>query len=122
MALPKAYAQYNNSRVLTASPAELTLMLYEGAIKYCNFAIQAMEQKNISSAHNNITKIEKIIDYLRQTLNMDYPVAEDFERIYVYLSKRLVTANIKKDPEIMQEVKTHLNMLRDTWKEVMRRA
>lgn len=122
MALPKAYAQYNNSRVLTASPAELTLMLYDGAIKYCNFAIQAMEQKNISSAHNNITKIEKIIDYLRQTLNMEYPVAEDFERIYVYLSKRLVTANIKKDLEIMQEVKTHLNMLRDTWKEVMRRA
>lgn len=122
MALPKAYAQYNNSRVLTASPAELTLMLYDGAIKYCNFAIQAMEQKNISSAHNNITKIEKIIDYLRQTLDMEYPVAEDFERIYVYLSKRLVTANIKKDLEIMQEVKTHLNMLRDTWKEVMRRA
>ena len=38
MALPNAYAQYNNSKVLTASPAELTLMLYDGAIKFCNIA------------------------------------------------------------------------------------
>lgn len=122
MALPKAYAQYNNSRVLTASPAELTLMLYDGAIKFSSIAIQAIEQKDIAKAHNNITKIEKIIDYLRQTLDMEYPVAQDFERIYVYLSKRLVNANLKKDVEIMEEVKGHLNMLRETWKEVMKRG
>ena len=42
MALPGAYAQYKNNKVLTASPAELTLMLYEGAIKFCNIAMMAM--------------------------------------------------------------------------------
>ena len=47
MAFPNAYAQYNNSRILTATPAELTLMLYDGAIKFCNIAILACEQKNI---------------------------------------------------------------------------
>lgn len=120
MALPKAYAQYNNSKVLTASPAELTLMLYEGAIKFCNIAEVAMEQKDVQKAHTNIIKVQRIIDYLRQTLDMKYPVAQDFERIYVYLSQRLVEANIKKDTEILKEVSMHLHSVRDNWKEVMR--
>lgn len=56
MALPNAYAQYNNSKVLTATPAELTLMLYEGAIKFCNIAIVAVEKRDIEKANNNIIK------------------------------------------------------------------
>lgn len=120
MALPRAYAQYNNSKVLTASPAELTLMLYEGAIKFCNIATMAMEQKDVQKAHTNIVKVQKIIDYLRQTLDMRQPVAQDFERIYVYLSQRLVEANIKKDTEILREIGEHLHAVSDTWREVMR--
>ena len=57
MALPNAYAQYNNSKVLTASPAELTLMLYDGAIKFCNIAIMGIEQNDINKAHTNIRNI-----------------------------------------------------------------
>ena len=120
MALPNAYSQYNNSKVLTASPAELTLMLYEGAIKFCNIAIVAVEQKDIEKAHNHIIKVERIIDYFRQTLDMEIPVSEDFERVYSYLSQRLVEANIKKDKEILEEVNGHLRSMRDTWKEVMK--
>lgn len=120
MALPNAYSQYNNNKVLTASPAELTLMLYEGAIKFCNIAEVAVEQKDIPKAHINIVKVQKIIDYLRQTLDMKYEVAQDFERMYVYLSKRLITANLKKDKAILEEVNMHLHSIRDTWKEVMR--
>lgn len=120
MALPNAYAQYQNNRVMTASPAELTLMLYEGAIKFGNIAESALEQKDIAKAHTNITKVEKIIDYLRQTLDMKYAVAQDFENIYAYLSKRLVEANLKKDKAIMEEVNMHLRSVRDNWKEVMR--
>lgn len=120
MALPNAYGQYNSSKILTASPAELTLMLYEGAIKFCNIAIGAIENKEIEKAHIHIQKIERIIDYLRQTLDMKYPVAEHFERVYTYLSQRLIEANVKKDKEILEEVNGHLRMMRDTWKEVMR--
>ena len=119
MALPNAYAQYNNSKILTASPAELTLMLYEGAIKFCNIAITAVEQKDIQKAHDNIVKTQKIIEHFRVTLDMKYPVAQDFERVYVYLEQRLVQANMK-NPEILQEVLEHLHTMRDTWKEVMR--
>jgi flagellar protein FliS len=122
MALPGAYSQYNNSKILTASPAELTLMLYDGAIKFCNIAIVAVEQKDIEKAHVNITKTERIVDYFRQTLDMSYPVAEDFERVYSYLGRRLVEANIKKDKEILEEVNQHLRSMRDTWKEVMQHS
>ena len=120
MALPNAYAQYTNSKILTASPAELTLMLYDGAIKFCNIAILAVEQKDIEKASNHIIKTERIIDYFRQTLDMSYPVAQDFDRVYEYLGRRLVEANLKKDKEILEEVNTHLHTMRDTWKEVMK--
>lgn len=123
MALPGAYAQYNqynnNNKIMSASPAELTLMLYEGAIKFCNIAIVAIEHNNIEKAHNHIIRAEQVIDYLRQTLNMDYPVSEDFEKVYLYLARRLTEANIKKDKEILEEVSGHLHSMRDTWKQVM---
>lgn len=122
MPLPNAYAQYNNSKILTASPAELTLLLYEGAIKFGNIAIVKMENKDVQAAHYNIVKVEKIIDYLRETLDMQYAVAKDFERIYTYLSKRIVDCMVSKDPKDMEEVVVHLRSVRDNWKEVMKRA
>lgn len=120
MALPNAYTQYNNSKIMTASPAELTLMLYEGAIKFCNIAEQAVEEKDIQKAHNNIRKVQNIIGYLQSTLDTRYPVAQDFINIYDYLSKRLVEANVKKDKEILEEINMHLHSVQDNWKEVMR--
>ena len=120
MALPNGYAQYNNSKILTASPAELTLMLYDGAIKFANIAVMGMEQNDIQKAHKNIIRVQRIIEEFRNTLDRKYPVAEDFDRIYVYLLKRLYEANVKKDKEIMEEVLTHLRSMRDTWIQVMK--
>ena len=95
-------------------------MLYEGAIKFCNVAEKAIEENDVQKAHTNIVKAQRIIDYLRQTLDMKYPVAQDFENIYSYLGTRLVQANMKKDVDILKEVNEHLHSVRDTWKEVMR--
>lgn len=115
------YAQYQNSKILTASPAELTLMLYDGAIKFGNIAVQAMNDKDVQKAHTNIVKVERIIEEFRSTLNRDYPVAQDFDNVYVYLLQRLLECNIKKDPEIMEEIITHLRSMRATWVEVMKK-
>ena len=122
MAMQNAYEQYNNNRILTASPGELTLMLYEGAIKFCNMAIIGIEQKDIEKTHKNIVRAQRIIEEFRITLDYKYPVAEEFERIYVYLLQRLLEANIKKDKEILEEVLVHLRSMRDNWKEVMKIA
>jgi len=119
MAVMNQYAQYQNSKILTASPAELTLMLYEGAIKFCNIAIMAIEKKDVEKAHYNIMKAQRIIEEFRSTLDHKYAVAADFDRVYVYLLQRLLQANIKKDAEILEEVNTHLRSMRDTWKQVM---
>lgn len=116
------YAQYQNSKILTASPAELTLMLYDGAIKFGNIAITAMQEKDIQKAHINIIKVQRIITEFRSSLDRNYPVAQDFDNIYVYLLQRLLQANVKKDPEIMEEVIGHLRTLRETWVEVMKKS
>lgn len=122
MALNQAYQQYNKNKIMTASPAELTLLLYEGAIKFCNIAIVAMEQGDIEKTHNNIKKVENIIMEFQATLNHDYPVAEDFDRVYRYIYDLLIEANIKKDKEVLERALNELRGMRDTWKEVMTRT
>ncbi len=114
------YAQYSQNRILTASPAELTLMLYEGAIKFCNIAIMGIENDDVQKAHNNIMKVQKIIEEFQITLNFKYEIANDFNNVYNYLMKRLREANMTKDKAILEEVSEHLHTMRDTWKEVMR--
>lgn len=116
----KAARLYQKNAVETASPAKLTLMLYDGAVKFSNMAIEAIEADDIEKAHKNIIKVQNIIVEFRSTLDMKYPVAQDFDNVYDYIYRRLVEANMKKDKEIMVEVLGHIKTMRDTWKEVMR--
>lgn len=117
-----AAAAYQGNKINTSTPADLTLMLYEGAIKFCNIAIVGIEGKDITKANLNIVKAEKIITELRATLDFKYPVAKEFDLVYDYVYRRLVEANISKDKEIIEEVLEHIRGMRDTWKEVMKIA
>lgn len=116
------YSAYRTSKVMTATPAELTLMLYDGAIRFCNIAIQGVEENNIQKAHDNIRKCDRIIENLQLTLNDKYEISKDFENVYTYIRQRLSWANVKKDADILREVDGHLHTLRDTWKEVMKKT
>lgn len=116
------YAQYQNNKIMTASPAELTLMLYEGAIKFCNIAIVGIEQNDVEKAHNNIMKAERIIKEFIASLDDKYEVSKDFKNVYDYMLVRLHDANMSKDKAILEEVLEHLRTMRDTWKEVMKLA
>lgn len=118
--LRNAAQMYQANSVNTASPAKLTLMLYEGAIKFCNIAKEAMDEGDIEKTNINIQKAEKIIVELRVTLDMKYPVAKEFDVVYDYIYRRLVEANMQKDKEILEEALKHIKTMRDTWKEVMR--
>lgn len=122
MALRSGYDTYAQNRITMASPAEITLMLYEGAIKFCNIAIVACEQKEIEKAHVNITKVENIIMEFQSTLDRKYPVAKYFDDVYSYIYQRLIEANMEKSAEILEEVLEHLRGMRDTWKEVMEKT
>lgn len=122
MSFGNPYANYANTKIQTATPAQLTLMLYDGAIKFCNLAINAVEEGQIEMANTNIKKVEAIIAEFRATLNFKYPVAKDFDNVYEYLGRRLLEANLHKDREILEEVLSHLRVMRETWTEVMKQS
>ncbi len=117
-----AMSDYQKNAILTATPAELTLMLYEGAIKFCNLAKMAIEKGDIPKAHNNIRRAQDIITEFRITLDHKYPVWEDFERVYDYIYRKLVEANMHKSIEDLDEALKYIREMRDTWKQVMKLA
>lgn len=119
MALNNPYAKYREQAINTATPEELTLMLYDGCIKFINISKVAIEEKNIELANSNIQKAQNIISELMVTLNMDVEVSKNLMALYDYYNRRLVEANIKKDSDILEEVKVFITELRDTWKEAM---
>ena len=116
----RAINAYQKNAIMTASKAELTLMLYDGAIKFCNIALSGFEKKEYEKINTNLKKAQAIITEIRATLDCKYPVWEDFERVYDYIYRCLIDANIHKDEEKLQEALKYIREMRDTWKEVMR--
>lgn len=113
---------YGNNKINTASQAELTLMLYEGAVKFCNRAKDALEVNDYETVNINIQKCRNIIVELLSTLNHKYPVAKDFETLYNYIFALLTEANMKKDMEMLEKALAELRDIRDIWKEIMSKA
>ncbi len=113
------YAQYQNSKVLTASPAELTLMLYDGIIKFINMAIIAVEEKDYEKANINAQKAQKIVDHLNETLNDKYEVSKDFHNIYSCIMFALVQGNVHKDISEFERALDYAKSIRETWKQIM---
>ena len=114
------YKQYERNKILTASPAELTLLLYQGAIKFGNIAKDAIEKGEKEKARVHIIKTQNIILEFRATLKMEYPIAKEMDRVYAYLLDLLIEVYINFDEEKLEECIVHLRSMRDTWQEVMR--
>ncbi|WP_069998862.1 flagellar export chaperone FliS [Cellulosilyticum sp. I15G10I2] len=114
------YAQYQTSSIMTASPAELTLMLYNGAIKFCNQAIEAIEKKQPQESHNYILRAQNIIEELRATLDTKYSIASEMEAIYIFIYQLLVDANIEKSIQKLQDAADLIREFRDVWQEAMK--
>ncbi|MFJ7669464.1 flagellar export chaperone FliS [Lysinibacillus sp. NPDC097195] len=111
---------YKQNSVTTASPGELTLMLYNGCLKFLNKAKLAIQEKNIQEKNTNLIKAQAIISELMATLNMDIEVSKNMLALYEYMNRRLVEANIQNDVSIIEEVEGLVTEFRDTWKEVIR--
>src|SRR5579884_3708680 len=109
----KQAKQYQEQAILTATPEELLILLYEGAIRFLNLARKAIENKEIEKSHNNLIKAQKIIVELMTSLDFEIggEVAHNLYRLYEYYHYRLVQANIKKDVTMVDEVLTHLRNL-----------
>ena len=83
-------------------------------------ALIALEKKDYMKVNMNLKKAQRIIMEFRITLDHKYPVWEDFERVYDYIYRQLIEANIQKDPAIIEDALHYIREMRDTWKEVMK--
>ena len=121
-ALKNPYSKIEDNAIFTASKEELTLMLYEGALKFINQAIDATENNDIAKANGLIIRVEDIIREFQITLDFQYEISNQLNSLYDYMHRRLIEANMNKDIEIMKEIRDMLREFRDMWKEAMSTA
>ena len=119
MSVQNAYNAYKQNSVTTASPGELTLMLYNGCLIFIHQAKKAIEVNNIEMRNTNVQKAQAIIWELMSTLKMDVEVSKEMYNLYEYMHSQLTQANIKNDTAILDEVEGLTKEFRDTWKEVI---
>ena len=119
MYLRDASSQYKETQVKTANQGKLIVMLYDGAIKFLKLAIDSLPDKKYDIVNNNIIKTQDIISELMLSLNFEVgEFADKLYSLYVYINKKLVEGNIKKNAEPLQEVVKYLNELKDAWQQV----
>lgn len=117
-----SYNQYRENSITQAKPEELTLMLYNGLIKFIMRAEDSIRGNRIEEAHINIVKAQNIVLEFMSTLNKDIELSASLELLYDYLYRRLTDANVKKSEEILEEVLGFAKELRDTWEQAMKIA
>lgn len=113
---------YKRQQIMTATPEALTLMLYNGCLKFMTEGMEHIDNKEWESANNSIQKAENIISEFRITLNMEYDIAKQLMPLYNYTYDRLVEGNIKGDTKLIQEAFDIIKELRDAWAQAMKKA
>lgn len=119
MALNNPYQKYQQNSIMSAPPEELTLMLYNGGVRFIRLGIQDIQAGDTKKSHQSLVRAQEIYKHLQDTLNMEIDISRELYRLYEYIIGQLVSANIKKDASILQEVLNLAEKLRDTWKEAM---
>ena len=119
MATINPYQTYQQNSVMTASSEELTLMLYNGCLKFIKLAKKAMLDKQFEEKNKNLLKAQAIIQELRSTLNSDIALSKELEQLYEYQNNSLMEANMKNDATALDAVLADVTDLRNTWKQAM---
>ena len=124
---PNKYQAYQSGAVFTASPAQLVLMLFDGAIKFLHIALEGFKHTDPLefnlTIHQNVQKAQAIIRELRACLDPDKgpEFADKMTALYNYFDRKLQEGNMKKDQVPIQEVIRHLEVIRDAWKEMIQK-
>lgn len=118
--LQSPYQAYQQNSVQTATPGQLIIMLYDGAVRFTKAGIEGIQRRQYAVANTNLKKAQSIIHELVAALNPDIPISKDLGRIYEYMLHCLIQANVKKDAALAQEVLQHLQELREAWKQAMK--
>lgn len=113
---------YRTNAVLTATPEELTLMLYDGSLRFMNQAIVHMVGKRVEPTHAALIRAQEIFAELRDTLNMDYEISQNLYNLYDFMINQLIRANVEKNPEFVRQVIGLTREIRETWAQAMQLA
>lgn len=113
---------YRRQQIMTATPEALTLMLYNGCLKFMDEGMKALAAKQYEQANNALIKAENIISEFRVTLNMDYEISHQLMPLYNYTYDRLVEGNMKSDVSLIQQGYDIIKELRDAWMQAMKKA
>lgn len=111
---------YLENSVMTATPEQLTLMLYNGCIKNINLAKRHMDENNIETTNRYINKAQDIIFELKATLNFKIDISRQLSAMYDFIIERLIDANIRKDPENLDIALKFVTDIRGIWYEAMK--
>ena len=114
------YQAYQRNKYETASPHKLISLLYDGVVARIHHARNALERKEHTSAHNHMLKAQDILYELIACLNEEQgaEIARNLKQIYLYCIQQLTQANLRKDPEQLDEVENLLQQLRSAWAEI----
>lgn len=116
----KTAETYRIQQIMTATPVELTLMLYNGAIKFTTEAIKGLQEKDYEKKNTNCIKAQNIISEFQATLKMDYDFCTAWMAVYDYIKKCLIEGNINNDALKLEEAKGLILEFRDTWHQAMK--
>jgi len=113
------HQQYQQAAATTAGPAQLVLMLYDGALIRLDVACEAIEEGRKAAAHEALVRVQAIVDELMMSLDFDRggEVARNLAELYDYCSRQLIEANIQKDAGLVRDVEAVIRGLRDAWDE-----
>jgi flagellar protein FliS len=117
--MPNPHGENLKEAVMSASKEELTLMLYDGAVNFCDQALASMEAGSHEQAREFITRVQNIVREFQITLDKKHGISQQLDQLYDYLFRRLIEASESMESDIVIEVREHLCSLRDTWKEAM---
>lgn len=119
-----AYNAYKTNSVNYASKDQLLIMLVEGAVKFAKIGRQAIIDKDVKKAHENIIKTQNIFYELMATLDVNKggDWAQSLMSVYDFITRRLIDANIKKDVAIMDEAIPLIEDIKDTWEQAYKLA
>ncbi|WP_339205342.1 flagellar export chaperone FliS [Paenibacillus sp. FSL K6-3182] len=107
--------KYLQNTVQTATPGQLLIMLYDGAIRFCRQGIEAIREQRYSDANTSLLRVQDIVSEFVITIDRSNPISENLLHLYEYFNMRLIEANMKKDVEPVEEVLSHLIDLKETW-------
>ncbi|MDR7235710.1 flagellar export chaperone FliS [Neobacillus drentensis] len=115
MAFIKPYQTYQKQAVTTSKPEELTLMLYQGMVKFIRLSKKALQENQLEESHRNNLKAQDILSELMVTLRKEYTISDSLFALYDYMKSRLIEANIQKKVDIFEEVEGYALELSETW-------